>query len=157
MGLLSNFLILLTMATYRHSIPGSILASRRVIVSDAITNGNTDIEIQQPANSTLDSCVVRALDDITLDASGTVSFRCGKTAHSGTDAIASTTWLSSGTELKAGAVKLADGANGVRTNGGLSVVSTEDRNLFFRIVSDQAATAPDNGRIEVTLVFRIFD
>ena len=156
MGLLSNFLILLTMATYRHSIPGSILASRRVIVSDAITNGNTDIEIQQPANSTLDSCVVRALDDITLDASGTVSFRCGKTTHSGTDAIADTTWLS-GTELKAGAVKLADGANRVRTNGALSVTTTEDRNLFFRIVSDQAATAPDNGRIEVTLVSRIFD
>ena len=50
---------------------------------------------------------------------------------SGTDAIASTTWLSSGTELKAGAVKLADGANGVRTNGALSVASQKTETCFL--------------------------
>jgi len=145
------------MATFRHATPGSILTSRRVIVSDAITNGNTDFTIQQPANSTVDSCVVRALDTITIDSSGTVSFRCGVSAAGGVDVIASTDFISGETVINAGAVKLATAANDVRTNGAASVVATDERELNFRIVSDQPATAPDNGRLEVTLVFRKFD
>ena len=145
------------MATFRHATPGSILTSRRVIVSDAITNGNTDFTIQQPANSTVDSCVVRALDTITIDSSGTVSFRCGVAAAGDVDVIASTDFISGATVINAGAVKLVTAANDVRTNGATSVVATDERELNFRIVSDQPATAPDNGRLEVTLVFRKFD
>lgn len=146
------------MATFRHATPGSILASRRVIVSDAITNGNTDFTIQQPANSTLDSCIVRALDTIVTDANATASFRCGLSAAGGVDAIANTVLLGGSADtINAGAVFTAAGAAGAKSNGAAAVVATENRDLYFRIISDQPATAPDNGRLEVTLVFRIFD
>lgn len=144
------------MAKFRHQTPGSILASRRVIISDALADtGNTDFKVQQPANSTLDSVVFRCLDDITLASAGNVSFRVGISAYGGVDAVTSTTWASSQTSLAAGAVKLADGAAGVRSNNHSAVLATDERDLFVRLATTKDITT--NGRIEATFVFRIFD
>ena len=82
MGLLSNFLILLTMATYRHSIPGSYnYLQDELLCRTQSPMAILTLRFSSQQIALLTPVFIHALDDITLDASGTVSFRCGKTAR----------------------------------------------------------------------------
>ena len=67
------------MATFRHAVPGSILASKRLIVSDALTSSSTTkFTIEQPKNSIVDAVIVRALDALEI-ASGNIGCKVGIT------------------------------------------------------------------------------
>ena len=147
------------MATYRHVVPGSILASRRLIVSDAVTSSSTTkFTIQQPANSIVDAVIVRALDKLVLDSSGDVGVKVGITE--------------AGAEICAGGSdedNILDGADTINSgaaynltilaaqkfNGPTRSVTTDERDLHFTVVSD--TDVDTNGRLEFTVVYRIFD
>jgi len=143
------------MATFRHATPGSILASQRVIVSDAVSSGDEKFTMTQPANSAINAVIVRALDKITLAASGTLKYKVG-TADAGAEVHAFGNLISSATELAAGSIDSTQVLEAVSDRNGGAVVS-EDRLLHFTLNSDQAAAEDGNGRLEFTVVYRIFD
>ena len=143
------------MANFRHVAPGSILASQRVIVSDAIASGDTKFTMKQPANSAINAVIVRVLDDLELAASGTLKYKVG-TADAGAQVHDFGNIISSSTTVSAGALDQTAVAAAVSDGNGGAVVS-EARDLHFTLNSDQAAAANKNGRLEFTFVYRIFD
>ena len=143
------------MATFRHATPGSILSSQRVIVSDAIASGDTKFTMKQPANSAINAVIVRVLDDLELASSGTLKYKVG-TDDAGTQVHAFANIISSATTVSAGTIDQTAVAAAVSDGNGGAVVS-EDRDLHFTLNSDQAAADKKNGRLEFTVVYRIFD
>ena len=143
------------MATFRHATPGAILASKRYLVKDAVTSdGNTAFTITQPANSTINSLIVRCMKAITIDASGSVTVKLG-TAADGSQAAADNAIISSGTTVAENKTLKTLGAAAEGDVSGTMVSS--DRELHVTIVSDQTLTATGQGDLEITVVYRIFD
>jgi len=143
------------MPTFRHATPGSILTSQRVIVSDAVASGDTKFTMTQPANSAINAVIVRVLDDITLASSGTLKYSVG-TQDAGTEVHAFANIIGSGTTVSAGALDQTAVATALSDGNGGAVVS-DDRAIHFTLNSDQAAAANGNGRLEFTIVYRIFE
>jgi hypothetical protein len=145
------------MATFRHAVPGSILASRRLIVSDAVTSdGDTKFTIEQPANSAINAVIVRNLDAITFDANVTLKVSCG-TQLDGTQVFAFDNLIGGAADnLAANTLLVPTITAGVSDGDGGSVV-TDERDLHFTLNANQTLTATGNGAIEFTVVYRIFD
>ena len=143
------------MATFRHATPGSILTSQRVIVSDAVASGDTKFTMTQPANSAINAVIVRVLDDITLASSGTLKYKDG-TADAGTQVHAFKNIIGSSTTASAGAIVKNSVSSGPSDGDGGAVVS-DDTLIHFTLNSDQAADTNGNGRLEFTIVYRVFD
>lgn len=145
------------MATYRHAIPGSILASKRLIVSDAVTSdGDTKFTIEQPENSAINAVIVRNLDDLAFDANVTLKVSVG-TQDAGEQVCAFDNLIDGSAQtLSANTLLVPTVVAGVSDGDGGSVVS-EARSLHFTLNADQTLTATGNGRIEFTVVYRIFD
>ena len=144
------------MATFRHATPGSILASKRLIVSDAVTSdGDTKFTIEQPANSAINAVIVRNLDDITFDTSATLKVSCG-TQLDGTEVFAFDNLLTGSASLAANTLLVPTVTAGV-SDGDTGSVVTDERDLHFTLNANQTLTATGNGRIEFTVVYRIFD
>lgn len=145
------------MATFRHAIPGSILASKRLIVSDAVTSdGDTKFTIEQPANSAINAVIVRNLDDLAFDANVTLKVSVG-TQDAGEQVCAFDNLIGGSAQtLSANTLLVPTVVAGVSDGDGGSVVS-EARSLHFTLNADQTLTATGNGRIEFTVVYRIFD
>ena len=149
------------MATFRHATPGSIVSSKRLIVSDAITgSGTTSFTIEQPANSVVDAVFVRVIDTITID-SGNVGVKVG-TAAAGVQVVANDadSLIASGTSLPAGtvyslAVVAAVKHQAIAQSGPSASVTTEARDLHFTVTASSAVTV--NGKIEFSIAYRIFD
>ena len=143
------------MATFRHATPGSIVTSKRLIVSDAVTSdGDTKFTIEQPANSAINKVIVRNLDAITFDESAVLKVSCG-TALDGTQVFAFDNLLS-GTTLAANTLLVPAITAGVSDADTGSVV-TDERDLHFTLNANKTLTATGNGRIEFTVVYRVFD
>tara|TARA_R100001510_G_scaffold30625_1_gene27300 strand:+ start:359 stop:790 length:432 start_codon:yes stop_codon:yes gene_type:complete len=143
------------MATFRHATPGSIVTSKRLIVSDAVTSdGDTKFTIEQPANSAINKVIVRNLDAITFDESAVLKVSCG-TALDGTQVFAFDNLLS-GTTLAANTLLVPAITAGVSDADTGSVV-TDERDLHFTLNANATLTATGNGRIEFTVVYRVFD
>lgn len=147
------------MATYRHAIPGSILASKRLIVSDALTSSSTTkFTIEQPKNSIVDAVIVRALDALEI-ASGNIGCKVGIT--DGTDAVvaagSNNNILSSGTDVAVGSAYNLTVAAAHKFNGPTGSVTTDERDLHFTVTSSTDVASGGNGRLEFTVVYRIFD
>jgi len=147
------------MATFRHAIPGSILASRRLIVSDALTSSSTTkFTIEQPANSIVDSVIVRAIDALKI-ASGDIGCKVG--ISDGTDAVvaagSSNNILAAGTDVQVCSAYNLTVAAAHRFNGPTGSVTTDERDLHFTVTTSTDVAAGGNGRLEFTVVYRIFD
>ena len=143
------------MATFRHATPGSIVTSRRVIASDAVTSdGDTKFTILQPANSAINKVIVRNLDTITFDESAVLKVSCG-TQLDGTEVFGFDN-LVSGTSLTANTLLVPAITAGVSDADAGSVV-TDERDLHFTLNANATLTATGNGRIEFTVVYRVFD
>ena len=143
------------MATFRHATPGSIVTSKRLIVSDAVTSdGDTKFTIEQPANSAINKVIVRNLDAITFDESAVLKVSCG-TELDGTQVFAFDNLLS-GTTLAANTLLVPAITAGVSDADAGSVV-TDERDLHFTLNANATLTATGNGRIEFTVVYRVFD
>tara|TARA_R110000868_G_scaffold61747_1_gene187457 strand:+ start:39 stop:470 length:432 start_codon:yes stop_codon:yes gene_type:complete len=143
------------MATFRHATPGSIVSSKRLIVSDAVTSdGNTKFTIEQPANSAIHKVIVRNLDAIAFDESAVLKVSCG-TAIDGTEVFAFDN-LVSGASLAANTLLVPSITAGVSDADGGSVI-TDGRDLHFTLNANATLTAAGNGKIEFTVAYRIFD
>ena len=144
------------MATFRHAAPGSIVTSRRLIVSDAITSSSTTkFTIEQPANSIVDAVIVRAIDTVAIE-SGNLGCKVGIT--DGTDAVVATgatNLLNGATTINAGGAFNLSVSATHRFNGTTASVTTDERELHFTLTSTTAVTT--NGRLEFTVVYRVFD
>ena len=144
------------MATFRHAVPGSITSSRRLIVSDALTSSSTTkFTIQQPENSIVDAVIVRAIDALEI-ASGNIGCKVG-TSDGGAQVVAA-----SATNLLSGSTRIAEGSAysltvlaAAKFNGPASSVQTNERDLHFTVTSSTDVTT--TGRLEFTVVYRIFD
>ena len=143
------------MPTFRHATPGSILTSQRVIVSDAVASGDTKFTMTQPANSAINAVIVRALNDITLASSGTLKYSVG-TQDAGTEVHAFANIIDGDTSVSAGAIDQTAVATALSDGNGGAAVS-DDRLIHFTLNSDQAAAANGNGKLEFTIVYRVFD
>ena len=143
------------MATFRHATPGSIVSSKRLIVSDAVTSsGDTKFTIEQPANSAIHKVIVRNLDTITFAESAVLKVKCG-TVLDGTQVFAFDNLLS-GTSLASNVLLVPAITAGVSDADGGKMTSTK-RDLHFTLNADVALTATGNGKIEFTVAYRIFD
>tara|TARA_Y100000361_G_scaffold94755_1_gene84714 strand:- start:30 stop:365 length:336 start_codon:yes stop_codon:yes gene_type:complete len=111
--------------------------------------------MKQPANSAINAVIVRVLDDLELASSGTLKYKVG-TGDAGTQVHDFGNIISSSTTVSAGAIDQTTVLAAVSDRDGGAVVS-EDRDLHFTLNSDQAAAANKNGRLEFTVVYRIFD
>ena len=144
------------MATFRHAIPGSITSAERLIVSDAITSSSTTkFTMEQPANSIVDAVIVRAIDSVVIS-SGNLGCKVG--TSDGTDevvATGTTNLLSSATTINAGGVFNLTVTNAAKFNGATASVTTDERELHFTLTSSTAVST--NGRLEFTVVYRIFE
>ena len=148
------------MATFRHAVPGSITSSRRLIVSNALTSSSTTkFTIQQPENSIVDAVIVRAIDALEI-ASGNIGCKVGIT--DGTDAVvaagSNNNILSSGTVVTEGAAYNLSVENAAKFGGAAtSSVQKTERDLHFTVTTSTDVAASGNGRLEFTVVYRIFD
>ena len=143
------------MPTFRHATPGSIVTSRRVIVSDAVTSdGNTKFTILQPANSAINKVIVRNLDTITFDESAVLKVSCGTQIDG--DQVFGFDNLLSGTSLTANTL-LVPGINAGVSDADTGSVVTDERDLHFTLNANKTLTETGNGRIEFTVVYRVFD
>ena len=143
------------MATFRHATPGSIVSSKRLIVSDAVTSdGDTKFTIQQPANSAINKVIVRNLDALTFDESAVLKVSCG-TAIDGTQVFAFDNLLS-GTTLAANTL-LVPAITANVSDADTGIVVSDERDLHFTLNANATLTATGNGKIEFTVVYRIFE
>ena len=151
------------MPSYRHATPGSVVVSKRVVVSDALVrNSETEVQIQQPKDSVVDKVYLRCLDGVTLAAAGDIGLEVG-TASSGAQAVATQTdgVLDGGTAVPAGfMLELAPtstvGYSAASNASPKAVVQTEDRTLYCTLIAPDVAIT-DAGKFEWTIVFRIVD
>lgn len=151
------------MPSYRHATPGSVVVSKRVVVSDALVrNSETEVEIQQPKNSVVDKVYLRCLEGAKLAAVGDIGLEVG-TASSGAQAVATQTdgVLDGGTTVPAGfMLELAPtstvGYSAASNASPKAVVQTEDRTLYCTLIAPDVEIT-DAGKFEWTIVFRIVD
>jgi|DEB0MinimDraft_10_1074344.scaffolds.fasta_scaffold05239_6 hypothetical protein len=145
------------MATFRHEVPGSILGSKRLIVTDALPSaaGATTFTMSQPKNSCIHALYVRNIDAIELAVSSNIAIKAGD-APGEADVFASANFQSSNfTTLGANKVYYKAPVAAVSDNGGEMV--TDERDLHFTLTTTQAPATDGNGRFEITVVYRIFD
>jgi len=155
-GSLSTFITIIVMATFRHATPGSIVSSKRLIVSDAVTSdGDTKFTIQQPANSAINKVIVRNLDALTFDEAATLKVSCG-TVEDGTQVFGFDNLLSSATSLDANTLLVPSITANV-SDADTGIVVSDERDLHFTLNADATLTATGNGKIEFTVAFRIFE
>ena len=83
------------MARVRHQVPGSITVSRQVRIADAFSNGaTTKFALEQPANSIIESVLIRAVGDITIGAVVDINFNLGTNSdHTGNEVVTSVAYL----------------------------------------------------------------
>ena len=151
------------MPSYRHATPGSVVVSKRVVVSDALVrNSETEVQIQQPKDSVVDKVYLRCLEGAKLAAVGDIGLEVG-TASSGAQAVATQTdgVLDGGTTVPAGfMLELAPtatvGYSAASNAAPKAVVQTEDRTLYCTLIAPDVAIT-DAGKFEWTIVFRIVD
>jgi hypothetical protein len=170
MGLLSNFLIFLTMAfRTRHQVPGSITTTAKVKVKEPIVNNTTKtVDIEQPANSVVDAVFIHVVDDIVLDATVDVQFKLG-TASDDDAFVVGTIILdgSDGTNANKVAANtvfkcaLASGSDyatpGASGDPFPATLVTENRTLKAKIISGAGdAVDGSHGDIDIHVQFRQF-
>lgn len=151
------------MPSYRHATPGSVVVSKRVVVSDALVrNSETEVQIQQPKDSVVDKVYLRCLEGAKLAAVGDIGLEVG-TASSGAQAVATQTdgVLDGGTTVPAGfMLELAPtstvGYSAASNASPKAVVQTEDRTLYCTLIAPDVEIT-DAGKFEWTIVFRIVD
>jgi|TARA_R100000149_G_scaffold19369_2_gene7470 hypothetical protein len=155
------------MANVRHEVPGSITVSSQVRIADAFSNGaTTSFAIEQPANSIIESVLIRAVGDITLSAAQDIDFNLGTDSdHTGGQVVASVAYLdgSENQTVNAGVVKtctIVDGVNSdaINSYGNAAAVTTSARKLFGRFVTGSAdvTTGAGKNEVEVHVTFRQF-
>ena len=146
------------MATFKHALPGSVTASKRVIVSDALTSSSTTkFTMTQPAESIIDEIIVRALDTFTIT-SGNCGVTVGTTdggteIHTGS----ATNLINGSTSFAAGGTQTFAPAAAYKYNVATSSVTTDERAIHFTVTTSTAVAASGNGKMEFTVVYRIFD
>ena len=154
------------MATFRHGTPGTMTSSKKIVISDVITNsGNTDFSLIQPKDSIVDEVFIRILEAPVI-ASGDIGFTMGYSA-SGTEVVGTgaDNLLDGGTTLPVGAIFKISGTAGTAfgdfaTGDAASetahdTLKTADTVLHGRIACTTDATTA--GKLEVHVVFRFFD
>tara|TARA_R100001510_G_C7497170_1_gene102377 strand:+ start:85 stop:552 length:468 start_codon:yes stop_codon:yes gene_type:complete len=155
------------MARVRHQVPGSITVSRQVRIADAFSNGaTTKFALEQPANSIIESVLIRAVGDITVGSAVDIDFNLGTNSdHTGNEVVTSIAYLdgSANTTVNAGVVKtcsIVDGVNSdaINSYGNPAAVTTDDRTLFGRFVTGAAdvTTGAGKNEVEVHVTFRQF-
>ena len=151
------------MATFRHATPGSIVSSRRVIVSDALVSGEETIaEIIQPANSVIDGVFFRVLETMTIGSSYNIGLEVGTTS-SGAEVVSTEAdgILDGSTSVPAGTaysltVLPAAGFEAIGEASPDASVTTDERTIFCTMIAP-SQTVSAAGKIEWTVSFRIFD
>jgi len=154
------------MATFTHSKPGTMTASKKIVISSAITStGNTDFSLTQPKDTIVDEVFIRVLE-APIVATGDLGFTMGYSA-SGTEVVGTgaDNLLDGGTTLDVGAIFKMSGNAGTAfgdfaagnttaetVHNTLKTVNTE---LHGRIAATTDATTA--GKLEVHVVFRYFD
>ena len=156
------------MATFRHGTPGTMTSSKKIVISDVITNsGNTDFSLIQPKDSIVDEVFIRILEAPVI-ASGDIGLTMGYSA-SGTEVVGNSTGvdnlLDGGTTLPVGTIfkisAAADTTFGDFATGDAAsetahdTLKTADTVLHGRIACTTDATTA--GKLEVHVVFRFFD
>ena len=154
------------MATFRHGTPGTMTSSKKIVISDAITNsGNTDFSLIQPKDTIVDEVFIRVLTAPVI-ASGDIGFTMGYTA-SGTEVVGTgvDNLLDEGTTLPVGTIFKISGTAGTAfgdfaTGDAASetahdTLKTADTVLHGRIACTTDATTA--GKLEGHVVFRYFD
>ena len=155
------------MARVRHQVPGSITVSRQVRIADAFSNGaTTKFALEQPANSIIESVLIRTVGDVTVGSAVNIAFNLGTgNDHTGQQVVANVNYLSGGdsTTVNAGVVKVCDIVDGVNSDavapyGNAAAVTTDDRTLFGRFVTGAAEVTTGAGKneVEVHVTFRQF-
>ena len=155
------------MARVRHQVPGSITVSRQVRIADAFSNGaTTKFALEQPANSIIESVLIRAVGDITIGAVVDINFNLGTNSdHTGNEVVTSVAYLdgSENQTVNAGVVKVCDIVDGVNSDAmnsyaNSAAVTTDDRTLFGRFVTGAGdiTTGAGKNEVEVHVTFRQF-
>ena len=156
------------MATFRHGTPGTMTSSKKIVISDAITNsGNTDFSLIQPKDTIVDEVFIRILT-APVTAEGDIGLTMGYSA-SGTEVVGNSSGvdnlLDQGTTLPVGTIfkisGTADTTFGDFATGDAAsetahdTLKTADTVLHGRIACTTDATTA--GKLEVHVVFRYFD
>jgi len=154
------------MATFRHGTPGTMTSSKKIVISDVITNsGDTDFSLIQPKDTIVDEVFIRILEAPVV-ASGNIGFTMGYSA-SGTEVVGTgvNNLLDTGTTLPVGTIFKISGTAGTAF-GDFAVgdaasetshdsLKTADTVLHGRIKASTDASVA--GKLEVHVVFRFFD
>ena len=153
------------MADIRHATPGSIVSSRKVIVSDVVAAGaNTKFTIEQPANSIVTDVIFRVLEEVELKAASTqdVGLKVGTTdggdelVTADTDALLDAT---DGLTVKAGfALQYAVTGqyNSPAETDAAGVLSNDEGTVYVEITNPASDEVVKAGKLAVEVVFRIF-
>jgi len=154
------------MATFRHGTPGTMTSSKKIVISDVITNsGDTDFSLIQPKDTIVDEVFIRILEAPVI-ASGNIGFTMGYSA-SGAEVVGTgvNNLLEGGTTLPVGTIFKISGTAGTAfgdfATGDASsetahdTLKTADTVLHGRIKASTDATTA--GKLEVHVVFRFFD
>ena len=151
------------MPTYGHAIPGSIVTSKKVVVSNALVQDTETItEITQPANSVIDGVFFRVLDTMTIGSADNIGIEVGTTS-SGAEVVATIAdgILDGGTSVPAGTIyKLTVlPAAGYEVTGEESPdasVNNDERTIFCTMIAPNQ-TVSAAGKIEWNIAFRIVE
>ena len=149
------------MATYRHGTPGTMLSSKKIVISDAITSsGNTDFSLIQPKDTIVDEVFIRVLEAPVIS-SGDIGLTMGYSA-SGTEAVANDTGvdnlLDAGTTLPVGTIIKASGlANTTTKFGDFATGNTTSETAHDLLKTTDTELHGTGGKLEIHVVFRYFD
>ena len=151
------------MPTFRHAVPGSIVSSKRVIVSDAlVSNAETITEITQPANSVIDGVFFRVIETMTIGSGDNIGVEVGTASSEAqvVDTIADGI-LDGGTSVPAGTIyslTVLPGA-GYEVTGEAAPdasVNNDERTIFCTMIAPNQ-TVSAAGKIEWNIAFRLLD
>ena len=152
------------MATFSHKLPGSVVASRKVRIANAFAEStDTNFEIEQPANSIIESVIVHTVGTVTVASAVDITFSLGTASdYDGEQVVADVVYLdgSANTSVLAGTAKtctIVDGVNSdaMASYGNAASVTSDDRTLFGKFVVGAAAVSGEN-EVEVHIAFRHF-
>jgi len=152
------------MAKFRHQESGSVVVSRKVRISEAFANGtDTNFEIEQPANTVIDSVIVRTVGTVTVASAVDITFSLGTDSdYDGEQVVADVIYLdgSANTSVLAGTAKTCTLVDGVNTDamasyGNAASITTDERTLFGKFVVG-AANVTGGNEVEVHVAFRAF-
>tara|TARA_R100001079_G_scaffold61649_1_gene31721 strand:+ start:62 stop:517 length:456 start_codon:yes stop_codon:yes gene_type:complete len=151
------------MPKYRHATPGSIVSSKRVIVSDALVQDTETItEITQPANSIIDGVFFRVIETMTIGSGDNIGIEVG-TSSSGAQVVATIAdgILDGGTSVPAGTIYSLTvlPAAGYEITGEESPdasVNTDERTIYCTMIAPNQ-TVSAAGKIEWNIAFRLLD